>query len=766
MINNNYNTPVKEIQITALDFAAQGWHVLPCKPSKAPYTEHGKDDATTDPETIRNWAKRWPGALVGIACEKSGIFALDIDIDEPKGINGFYSLAGLIDGAGSGQALLPKVGPVQETPRGGQHYIFKLPSDVKIPNTAGLLGPGLDLRSNGYICTGDGYKWLPGHGPETPLTDAPAWLLDRIRKLTEKPTEPRTIAPVRNNGNDPTKSGDHWLQRALAMAVQGTRNQTGFWLGCQLRDSNVPQAEAELIASEYAARVPGSGYLEFEAVNSIRSAYSAAARAPARGNGGGIEKYGVEMAYVKSSLEHTTEPTDLSPTTPTPGVYKLDDIGNGERFIARHGHKLRYVLEWGWLVWNSKYWEKDRGRVATWAKETARSLFAEAANCESDQLREAIVKFAKSSASQGKRAAMVDAGASEPGIPAAPEDFDINPWLLNVQNGILDLKTGELRPHDPQAMLIKIAGTYYDPEATCPRWKAFLQRVFDGDQELIEFVQRAVGYSMTGDIGEQCLFFLYGIGANGKSTFTGVIQDMLGDYGMKTRVETLMENKRDVITEEVAALNGVRFMLASELAEGQRLNEGLIKDLTGGDRLRARFLYHDSFEFKPIAKPWLYGNHKPVIKGDDEGVWRRPRLVPFNVVIPPEERDHELPAKLAAELPGILAWAVRGCLEYQNGGLKSPKAVTDATQAYRIESDIMGAFLGECTITDPDARAKAGELYKRYETWCKDSGEEKDKLTGTAFGRRMKEREGIDSTKVSGHVWYLGIGLVDESASN
>ena len=357
MINTN-STPIQpKVQITkglAATLAAQGWHVLPCreKPEvidgityavKTPYTLHGLKDATTNPETIRKWSNRWPGALVGIACEKSGLFALDIDIDETKGVNGFYTLTDLINTAGNGKALLEMVGPAQETPRGGSHYLFKLPPDVKIPNTAGALGPGLDLRSNGYICTGDGYKWFFGHGPETPLTDAPEWLLDTIRKVTEKPAAPATMAPARKNGGDPAKSGEYWLQRALSMAVPGTRNQTGFWLGCQLRDSNIPQAEAELIARDYAASVPGDGYADFEAVSSIRSAYSMAPRQPAQklgGNGGG-EKYGVKMDYVNGDLQNATESIvvgldlpQISPTTPTPGNQPKKNVKSPEYMAA------------------------------------------------------------------------------------------------------------------------------------------------------------------------------------------------------------------------------------------------------------------------------------------------------------------------------------------------------------------------------------------------------------------------------------------------
>ncbi len=288
----------------SLSHAARGWFVFPCKPDKKPYTINGKDDATRDPDTIREWWQRWPAALVGIYCEKSGIFGLDIDLDNSKGINGFYSLAHLIDSIGNGQALLPQVGPVQNTPRGGQHYIFKLPQGVKIPNKTNAIGPGLDLRSNGYILTGSGYTWLLGHGPDTQLTDAPAWLLDAISEPKETAAAGRSQAG--DNGRSILESGEFWLQRALGMAVPGTRNQTGFWLACQLRDSGISLDQAEVIAHDYAISVPGNDYSEREAIASIRSAYNQTPRQPARRNGGngagGIETR-ISMQYINGDQE-------------------------------------------------------------------------------------------------------------------------------------------------------------------------------------------------------------------------------------------------------------------------------------------------------------------------------------------------------------------------------------------------------------------------------------------------------------------------------
>jgi putative DNA primase/helicase len=441
---------------------------------------------------------------------------------------------------------------------------------------------------------------------------------------------------------------------------------------------------------------------------------------------------------------------------PTPGAFKCDDIGNGERLACRHGARLRHVKEWGWLVWNNFYWEQDRGNVAMLAKETARSIFAEAAAAEDDTIAKALANHAKATASRSRREAMVDACASEPGIPAAPKDFDRDPWLLNVQNGVLNLRTGELQPHDPQALLTKMAGTEYHPEATCPTWEAFLQRIFKGDKEVITFIQRAVGYSLTGNIGEQCLFFLHGTGKNGKSTFTGTLQALAGDYSSKTLTDTLMVKYYDGgINNDLARLAGARAVIAAELEEGKRLNESLVKDLTGGDTITARYLHREYFEFMPAFKLWMYGNHKPIIRGTDEGIWRRIKLIPFTVTIPEPERDPDLPEKLKAELPGILAWAVAGCKAWQREGLQTPSEVNAATIAYRAEQDTLAAFLSECCIIGTGYKVTSGELFDVYQKW---GGELNRRRFSSAMAERGFVTLGRDG---AGRALYHDIGLVE-----
>lgn len=255
-----------------------------------------------------------------------------------------------------------------------------------------------------------------------------------------------------------------------------------------------------------------------------------------------------------------------------------------------------------------------------------------------------------------------------------------------------------------------------------PTWDAFISRIMGGNADMVAYLARAVGYTLTGSTSAQCLFFLYGMGANGKSTFIETISTLMGVLSHKARAQVLMQAERDRIPNEVAALDGKRFVVSSELSDGNRLNEGLVKDLTGGDTMSARFLYGEVFHFKPTFKLWLYGNHKPTISGTDDGIWRRVRLIPFDVQIPPNERDPQLGRKLIAELPGILAWAVRGWQDYRKNGLQTPDKVQRATSDYRAESDILGQFIADRCILQGGATAEAGKLYTAYKEWADENG--------------------------------------------
>ncbi len=396
------------------------------------------------------------------------------------------------------------------------------------------------------------------------------------------------------------------------------------------------------------------------------------------------------------------------------------DIANAQRLITRYGNDLRYTPERGWLVWDGRRWAADEKslRVLSMAKRTAVEIFDEVKEAQD---RDLIFKHAKRSQSKVAIQAMEWLSRSE--APASITDFDADPWLLNVANGTLDLRTGRLRPHNRRDLITKLAPVEYDPSANCPTWMATLERIFANDHEIIEYVRRLIGYGLTGVTVEQVIHFLWGMGANGKSTVSEVVQELLGDYALVCSPDLIMIRRHGGIPNDVARLRGVRLAMMNETGQGARFDEAKLKDLTGGDRLTARFLHAEFFDFRPTHKLVIRGNHKPAITGTDEGIWRRLRLVPFTVVIPPDERDPYLLDKLRTELPGVLRWAVDGCLAWQRHGLKPPAAVLAAVNTYRDEADTLGRFIAErCTVRNL-AQVKASDFQKAYSTFCREADE-------------------------------------------
>lgn len=436
------------------------------------------------------------------------------------------------------------------------------------------------------------------------------------------------------------------------------------------------------------------------------------------------------------------------------------ELGNARRLVAAYGERLRYCYAWGkWLVWDERRWEiDDRGAAEGLAKHVIRDIIAEALDEEDADRRNLLLRWAISSEQRRTLSASLALAQSEPHVPVRPQELDANSYRLNVLNGTIDLRTGDLHEHDREDRITKLAPVDYDPDATCPLWLAFLDQIFAGDQSVIRFLQRAAGYALTGDTGERVMFVLWGSGGNGKSTLLEVLRAALGDYALRTPTETLLAKKEGGVPNDVARLRGARMVTASETEDGKRFGEAFIKDLTGGDTITARFMRAEWFDFKPECKVFLGTNHKPVIRGTDNAVWDRIRLIPFTVTIPPEQRDKNLRARLMRELPGILSWALRGCLEWQREGLGMPDAVSAATDAYRSEMDVLGAFFEDRCVLGDGMRAAAGELYKAYTDWCEKNGE-RSVLSQRAFGLRLTER-GLQQAKSHGRRDWLGVGLL------
>lgn len=438
--------------------------------------------------------------------------------------------------------------------------------------------------------------------------------------------------------------------------------------------------------------------------------------------------------------------------------YNLTDLGNAERMAAMFKDEIRYCHAWrSWLIWDGVRWVIDKSnQINQKAKQVVRSIYQEASAGVDSSDRKPIANHAKASEADYRLKAMINLCASEQGIAIAPDELDRNIWYLTCLNGTLDLATGQLLRHDPKHLITKLVPVLYDPHATCHVWDGFLNRIMAGNDDLIQFLQRAIGYSLTGDTGEQCFFILYGSGANGKSTFLSAISSIMADYSMQTPTETLLVKQRGGISNDVARLKGARFVTASEAEADQRLAEGLIKQMTGQDVISARFLYQELFDFTPTHKIFLATNHKPDVRGTDPAIWRRIKLVPFEVAIPEPERDRRLLAKLEKEQAGIFAWAVRGCLDWVVQGLGEPEEVKAATNEYKCEMDFMAMFFTDCCCIEDRAKATAKELYEAYVTWCSETGEEPLKQRG--FGIKLKDK-GFKHFRTSDRRWWKGIKL-------
>lgn len=456
-------------------------------------------------------------------------------------------------------------------------------------------------------------------------------------------------------------------------------------------------------------------------------------------------------------LEHDGDYSQAARTLRLQGygtAHNLTDTGNGCRLVEHHGHDVRYVAKQGcWYVWDGTRWaDDDTGELMRRAKQTVGTIYDEAKYA--GDKRETVGKWALKSESIGSLRAMIDAASSELAVAARVGDFDKDPWLFNCLNGTLDLRTRQLRPHRHDDLITKIAPVPYDAEAMCPRWLRFLDDVFAGDAATIGFVQRAIGSALTGDVRDHALFFLHGGGRNGKSTLLKTIMYTLGDYAQAAAPSLLLSKGYETHPTEIADLHGARFVATIEVEEGRHFAESLVKQLTGGDGLRARRMRENFWGFEPTHHIFLAANHRPVIKGTDTGIWSRIRLIPFNVSFLGRE-DHTLDAALKTEASGILAWAVRGCVEWQRSGLAAPATIEKATGAYRADSDQVGKWGDASCIFRPDARLGAQEAYRSYEAWCHVNAEPVGSMAW--FKARLEER-GLSQVRTkSGMVW-VGIG--------
>lgn len=444
------------------------------------------------------------------------------------------------------------------------------------------------------------------------------------------------------------------------------------------------------------------------------------------------------------------------------------DFGNADRFIIQNGNDIRFCPAFdSWFIWTDTEgrWKKDvNGYIQELAKATIRGIFDEAKSAPDEDAMKRLAKWAIKCETTSHTNSLISLAKTDPYVVIEHEFFDSDPYLLNVKNGILNLRTYKLEPHVKSKFLTRLCPVEYNPDAACPNFTSFIERIFQGHPEIIPYLKRAVGYSLTGNVQEHVLFLLHGSGSNGKSTLLFVLSEMMGDYGATTESATFTTERGDSVRNDIARLVGTRLVAASENTIDSKLDETLIKQLSGGDKITARFLFKEYFEYFPQFKIWWCFNHTPIINDTTHSTWRRIHLIPFDEKISDEEMDKTLKEKLVAtELPGILNWAIEGLKDYQENGLNPPSIVVDTTKDYRNDQDILYDFLNEmCEFAPPDQKfgdeytVKGAELYSALVQWYGFQNEKP--MTGTKFGRLLVER-GIRKERKSSGILYIGLRI-------
>lgn len=440
------------------------------------------------------------------------------------------------------------------------------------------------------------------------------------------------------------------------------------------------------------------------------------------------------------------------------------DVDNSRLFVERYSDRARYSTGRGWLTWHDTQWrERDESGAVELGKDLIRALIIEAARESNQDLQGSLLKRARDLGRAERLKAMLSLARSDQKVYVDPGDWNRDPFLFNVRNGTLVLraKSFDFLPHRREDLITRSAPVTYDPGATCPMFDKVLTRILP-EKSKREFLQKAIGYALTGDVSEQCFFILWGGGANGKSLIQNLLLRLFGGYGVKTNYDAFLRKRFSGIPNDIARLAGGRLVVATEGPEGQALNEPVVKELTGGDRITARFMRQEFFEFEFTGKIFLATNHRPLIDDPSDAMWRRVRLIDFPVQIPSQEQDRKLLEKLCAELPGVLNWAIEGCIRWQEEGLKPPIEVEDATLAYRAESDKIADFIADCCVRGEKARIAGKGLYEAYKHWEPDK---RRLLNKTDFNQRLR-RIGFAETRPHNVMTWVGLGLRADEAHN
>lgn len=685
---------------SALAYARRGWPVFPCIPrDKNPMTEHGFKDATTDARVIRGWWHDWPDANVAIVTgDVSGLLAVDVDIDR-GGVETLRELE-------AQYAPLPET--VQSlTGSGGWHNLYHCPPGLP----CGRLGVGIDIKANGgYIVappsihpSGRAYAWEAAHHPDDiPIAEPPGWLLylltQRKQTTSTQPAEARIPEGERNS---------RLTSLAGAMRRQGADETAIF---AAIWQHNISYCDPPLDERE-------------------------------------VRRIAHSVARYQPSPDHESLQRDYGHAAVLAELFK---------------DRYRWGVERGrWFAWTGQVWRfVPEEAVAKQAAEELRQHYAAQLAVATEKA--AIQELAKKTAETCTYARITGALSflkGWPGILTMQAEWDSDPWLLNVCNGALDLKTAQLRPHNPADLCTKLAPVDYDPTADDTLWRRHIER-FLPNENVRRQVQRDMGASLPGAVLQEVLPIWYGGGANGKTTTSRVFLEVLGDYADRAAPNLLVLSKYERHPTELAELCGLRLVVSVEVDRGKHLAEALVKELTGGDRKKARFMRQDFFSFSQTFSILLIVNHKPIVSGTDDGIWRRIRLVPWEYRIPESEKrpQDEVISELVSHGSAVLNWLLAGLQDWQADPRWVADEVRAASDAYRAEMDILGEFIADRCVLGPRLLVSKSELYDSYVTWCTGTAERpvsKREFTRLLESRGIGEgRTGHDRTRC-----YVGIGL-------
>jgi putative DNA primase/helicase len=702
----------------ALGYARKGypvfpWHVVGDK--KVPLIKDWPNAATTDEKKIREWWTKWPEAGIGVPTGDSlGRFALDID---PRH-GGDKSLA----------VLEEQHGPLPDTLEvftggGGWHRWF---NSRGLNITSMVLAPGLEIKGNGGYAVlppsvhpnGKRYQWANN----ARIVDPPEYLVNLIlnhkkAKAASRPEKKRVAYGERH---------------------EFFKRQAGRYR----RNGDDPATIFEKLKIDYRDRCEHEPPVE-----------------------------DAELRDMAGYMERFTPAEESPPPGPPEAVippetriigYGREDTSNGIRLVRDHGRVLRYWHERKkWLLWDGARWSEDAlGRVRELAKQTAQTILAEAGDVPEEEAAKQA-KWGVRSLCAAKISDMLKSAETIPALATTTSHWDQHLYLLNFQNGTVDLRTGQLRPHRQDDYLTKVVDCDFQTGLVPPRWCAFVQQVFGAS--LVPWIQKAVGYSVTGVTSEKCAFFLWGPTDTGKTTFLTVLRELFREYSATVQVENLMllkkfEHDANALAD-LSDLRGARLVVTSETQEGQRLDEAKLKRFTQGmGTIKAARKYENPVTFPETHKAWLDCNHAPVIRGTDDSIWNRVLSIPAKNRVADKDKDPKLKSKLLAEAPGIAAWAVAGAVRWAKEGLGRPAAITETREGWRSQFDLVGQFLEERTT--PGESVRATPLYQAFKKWAEDQGHG-HAMNATAFGLRVADH-GIEKRHDMNGTAYVGITLNDE----